>query len=94
MLIDVGGVHLLDIPDCMGQTPIVLAQRSKNTYIVACFIKAQVFQFLFGRPYISRNHYANLFICFMLVTISIWAFVVAPEYLAFLVLGAVYHLDR
>mmetsp|Transcript_23332 Transcript_23332/g.58022 ORF Transcript_23332/g.58022 Transcript_23332/m.58022 type:complete len:701 (+) Transcript_23332:113-2215(+) len=78
MLIEVGGVHLLDIPDCQGSTPLALAQRQKNSYLVACFIKAQVFQFIFGRPNLTRNLYALLFICFMMWTIGIWTFIVAP----------------
>eukprot|EP00927_Polykrikos_kofoidii_P070607 TRINITY_DN67020_c0_g1_i1.p1 TRINITY_DN67020_c0_g1~~TRINITY_DN67020_c0_g1_i1.p1 ORF type:complete len:785 (+),score=91.55 TRINITY_DN67020_c0_g1_i1:96-2357(+) len=78
MLLDVGAVELLDVPDAAGDTPIALAMRKKNRYLVMCFHKCQLFQFLIGRPHISHNHFANLFICFMAFNILIFAFVVAP----------------
>merc|ERR1719199_332572 len=78
MLIDVGAVQLLDVPDAAGDTPIALAMRKKNRYLVLCFHKCQLFQFLFGQPHISRNHYANLFFMFNLANIIVFAFILAP----------------
>jgi len=78
MLLDVGAVHLLHVPDAAGDTPIALAMRKKNRYMVLCFHKCQLFQYLFGRPHISHNHFANLFVCFIAFNIGIFAFVLAP----------------
>lgn len=78
MLLDVGAVHLLHVPDASGDTPIALAVRKKNRYLVMCFHKCQVFQFLIGRPHISRNHFANLFVCFIAANVVIFAFILAP----------------
>lgn len=78
MLLDVGAVQLLHVADAAGDTPITLAVRKKNRYLVLCFHKCQLFQFLFGRPYISRNHYANLFVCFIAFNTIVFAFIVAP----------------
>eukprot|EP00931_Biecheleriopsis_adriatica_P103093 TRINITY_DN7797_c0_g1_i1.p1 TRINITY_DN7797_c0_g1~~TRINITY_DN7797_c0_g1_i1.p1 ORF type:complete len:749 (+),score=114.64 TRINITY_DN7797_c0_g1_i1:56-2248(+) len=78
MLLDVGAVELLDVPDAAGDTPIALAMRKKNRYLVMSFHKCQVFQFLFGRPHLSHNHFANLFVCFIAFNIAIFAFILAP----------------
>lgn len=78
MLLDVGAVHLLNVPDAAGDTPIALAMRKKNRYLVLCFHKCQLFQFLFGRPNISRNHFANLFVAFVAANILVFAFILAP----------------
>mmetsp|Transcript_129542 Transcript_129542/g.242351 ORF Transcript_129542/g.242351 Transcript_129542/m.242351 type:complete len:741 (+) Transcript_129542:75-2297(+) len=78
MLLDVGAVQLLHVPDAAGDTPIALAMRKKNRYLVLCFHKCQLFQMLFGRPHISHNHFANLFILFNMVNIVVFAFVIAP----------------
>lgn len=78
MLLDVGAVQLLHVPDAAGDTPIALAMRKKNRYLVLCFHKCQLFQFLFGRPHISHNHFANLFLMFNLVNIFVFAFILAP----------------
>jgi len=78
MLLEVGAVHLLDVPDAAGDTPIALAMRKKNRYLVMTFHKCQVLQFLIGRPHVSHNHFANLFVCFMAFNILVFAFVVAP----------------
>lgn len=78
MLLEVGAVQLLHVADAAGDTPIALAMRKKNRYMVLSFHKCQLVQFLFGRPYISRNHYANFFMCFSLFNIVVFALVVAP----------------
>ncbi|CAJ1359526.1 unnamed protein product [Effrenium voratum] len=78
MLLDVGAVELLDVPDAAGDTPVALAMRKKNRYLVMSFHKCQVFQFLIGRPHLSQNHFANLFLCFIIFNIIIYAFIVAP----------------
>jgi len=69
---------LLDVPDAAGDTPIALALRKKNRYLVMCFHKCQLLQMMIGRPYVSHNHFANLFVCFMLWNIIIFSFVCAP----------------
>jgi len=78
MLLDVGAVQLLHVPDAAGDTPIALAMRKKNRYLVLCFHKCQLFQFILGRPHISHNHFANLFLCFNLFNIGVFAFILAP----------------
>lgn len=78
MLIDVGGVHLLNIPDCQGYTPMALATRHGNTYMMACFFKAQAFQMIFRRPNLSKSSYANIFVVFLFATFAVWGFIVAP----------------
>eukprot|EP00440_Ansanella_granifera_P034100 gb/GFBE01036993.1/.p1 GENE.gb/GFBE01036993.1/~~gb/GFBE01036993.1/.p1 ORF type:complete len:742 (+),score=138.72 gb/GFBE01036993.1/:1-2226(+) len=78
MLLDVGAVELLDVPDAAGDTPIALAMRKKNRYLVMSFHKCQLFQCLFGRPHLSHNHFANLFVCFIAWNIAIFALVLAP----------------
>eukprot|EP00971_Amphidinium_carterae_P243571 4837048-Amphidinium_carterae.1 len=40
MLMDVGGVHLLHVPDAAGDTPIALAVRKRNRFLVLSFHKA------------------------------------------------------
>jgi hypothetical protein len=78
MLLDVGAVQLLHVPDAAGDTPVALAMRKKNRYLVLCFLKCQLFQALFGRPHISHNNFANLFLIFSIVNILVFAFVLAP----------------
>lgn len=78
MLLDVGAVHLLDVPDAASDTPIALAMRKKNRYLVMCFHKCQLFQMIFGRPHISRNHFANLFFLFISCNVLVFAFALAP----------------
>eukprot|EP00929_Paragymnodinium_shiwhaense_P041720 TRINITY_DN21665_c0_g1_i1.p1 TRINITY_DN21665_c0_g1~~TRINITY_DN21665_c0_g1_i1.p1 ORF type:complete len:721 (+),score=135.23 TRINITY_DN21665_c0_g1_i1:82-2244(+) len=78
MLLEVGAVHLLDVPDACGDTPIALAMRKRNRYLVICFHKCQVLQFLIGRPNLSRNNFANLFVCFIAFNIAVFAFIIAP----------------
>jgi len=78
MLLDVGAVRLLSVPDAAGDTPIDLAARKKNRYLVMCFHKAQLFQAVFGRPHLVRNHFANLFLLFNLGNIAVFAIVLAP----------------
>merc|ERR1719191_2518610 len=78
MLLDVGAVQLLHVPDAAGDTPIALAVRKKNRYLVLCFHKCQLFQFLFGRPHISHNHFANLFLLFNVANIIVFTFILAP----------------
>mmetsp|Transcript_63976 Transcript_63976/g.177506 ORF Transcript_63976/g.177506 Transcript_63976/m.177506 type:complete len:713 (-) Transcript_63976:249-2387(-) len=78
MLLDVGAVHLLQVPDAAGDTPIGLATRKKNRYLVMCFYKCQLLQMLISRPCISRNHFANLFVCFIAFNVMVFAFILAP----------------
>jgi len=78
MLLDVGAVNLLHVPDAAGDTPIALAMRKKNRYLVLCFHKCQLFQCLIGRPHISHNHFANLFLMFNVFNILIFALILAP----------------
>lgn len=78
MLLEVGAVQLLHVPDGAGDTPIELAMRKKNRYLVLAFHKCQVFQALFGRPHISHNNFANLFLLFILGNIAVFAFIIAP----------------
>lgn len=78
MLLDVGAAHLLHVADAAGDTPIALATRKKNRYLVICFHKCQLFLTLFGRPNISHNYFANLFVCFVAFNILVFAFIVAP----------------
>ncbi|CAE7376426.1 akr1, partial [Symbiodinium pilosum] len=78
MLMEVGAVKLLDVPDRNGITPIEFAMRKKNRYLVASFHKSQVLNYLLGRPYVFRNSFANLFMCFIAFNIMVFAFIVAP----------------
>eukprot|EP00928_Gymnodinium_smaydae_P008354 TRINITY_DN13040_c0_g1_i1.p1 TRINITY_DN13040_c0_g1~~TRINITY_DN13040_c0_g1_i1.p1 ORF type:complete len:730 (-),score=157.92 TRINITY_DN13040_c0_g1_i1:131-2293(-) len=78
MLLEVGAVHLLDVPDAAGDTPIALAMRKKNRYLVMCFHKCQVLQYLIGRPHVAHNNFANLFVCFIAFNILVFAFLLAP----------------
>lgn len=78
MLLDVGAANLLHVADAAGDTPIALAMRKKNRYLVMTFHKCQLFQFLFGRPHISHNNFSNLFILFNLVNVFVFAFIIAP----------------
>ena len=78
MLMEVGAVHLLDVPDSAGETPIELAMRQGKRHLVLAFHKCQVFNFLFGRPHIFQTNYAGLFVCFAVYNIIIFAFVIAP----------------
>merc|ERR1719456_1465464 len=78
MLMDIGAVQLLNVPDAAGDTPIGLAQRKKNRYLVMCFYKCQVFFHLFGRPHLSHNHFANLFVAFIAFNVFVFLFILAP----------------
>ena len=78
MLMEVGAVHLLDVPDSAGETPIELAMQKGKRHLVLDFHKCQVFNFLFGRPYLFQNNYAGLFLCFVVYNIIVFAFVIAP----------------
>jgi len=78
MLMDVGGVHLLHVPDAAGDTPIALAVRKRNRFLVLSFHKAQLLQMVVGRPCISRNYFANLFLLFIAFNIVVFAFFIAP----------------
>ncbi|CAE7217438.1 unnamed protein product [Symbiodinium sp. CCMP2592] len=78
MLMEVGAVHLLEVPDSAGETPIELAMRKGKRHLVLDFHKCQVFNFLFGRPYLFQNNYAGLFLCFVVYNIIVFAFVIAP----------------
>merc|ERR1719188_1096112 len=78
MLIDVGAVHLLHMPDTAGDTPIDLAQRKKNRYLVITFHKCQVFNFLFGRPHLFQNNFVGLFAAFTAFNMLVFLCVIAP----------------
>ena len=78
MLMEVGAVKLLDVPDRNGVTPIEFAAQKKNRYMVASFHKSQVLNFLLGRPYVFRNSFASLFVCFIAFNILVFAFILAP----------------
>jgi len=78
MLLDVGAVGLLHVPDAAGDTPIALAMRKKNRYLVMSFHKCQLLQAVIGRPCVSRNNFANLFVCFIALNILVFAFILAP----------------
>jgi len=79
MLIDVGAVYLLTYADAAGDTPITLAHRKKNRYLVCSFHKARFLFWLIGRPYISRNHFANLYLCFSIYNLVVFLFILAPN---------------
>lgn len=78
MLISVGAVSLLHMPDLAGDTPIDLAHRKKNRYLVISFHKCQLFQFLIGRPFLYQNNFASLFVAFVVFNIAIFVFIIAP----------------
>jgi len=78
MLLNVGAVQMLDVPNVAGDTPIALATRKQQLYLVLLFHKCQLFQFVFGRPKLSQSHLANLFVCAMGVNIATFMFVLAP----------------
>jgi len=81
-LIYVGAVHLLNVPDSAGDTPIRLAHRKKNRYMVVHFVKCQLLYHLIGRPYLSRNHFANLFVGLMILNVCVFVFIIAPGIIA------------
>ncbi|CAE7750645.1 osm1, partial [Symbiodinium necroappetens] len=78
MLMEVGAVHLLDVPDSAGETPIELAMHKGKRHLVLDFHKCQVFNFVFGRPYLFQTNYAGLFVCVVVYNIIIFAFLIAP----------------
>lgn len=78
MLVDVGAVQLLDVPDAAGDTPIGLAKRKKNRYLVMCFYKCQLLYQLIGRPHLSHNNFANLFVAFISWNVCVFAFIIVP----------------
>jgi len=57
---------------------MILAVRKKNRYLVVCFLKCQVLQWLIGRPQLSHNNFANLFVAFILFNVAVFAFIMAP----------------
>lgn len=79
MLINVGAVNLLDVPDSVGDTPIRLAHRKKNRYLVMSFFKCRLFNYLFGRPNIARNNFASLFVVFVVFNFFVFALIIAPR---------------
>ena len=78
MLMEVGAVGLIDVPDCSGETPIALATRKKNRFLVIAFHKCQVFDFLFGRPHVFQNLMPSAFLGFVAYHIIIFALIIAP----------------
>lgn len=78
MLINVGAVNLLHLPDGQGDTPMDLARRKKNRYLVINLYKCQIFNFIFGRPHLVRNHFAGLFALFSAFNFIVFATVIAP----------------
>jgi hypothetical protein len=78
MLINVGAVDLLHIPDAAGDSPIDLAMRKKNRYMVIGFHKCQLFNYLFGRPFVAQNNFASLFFVFVAFNIAVFAFIILP----------------
>ncbi|CAE6933013.1 GAPC1, partial [Symbiodinium sp. KB8] len=78
MLMEVGAVGLIDVPDCTGETPIALATRKKNRFLVIAFHKCQVFDFLFGRPHVFQNLMPSAFLGFVAYHIIIFALIIAP----------------
>lgn len=61
MLLDVGGVLLLDIPDAEDDTPIDLARRKNNRQLLFNLLKSRLCHRWLGRPYIFKNSLAYLF---------------------------------
>jgi len=57
---------------------MMLAVRKKNRYLVVNFLKCQVLQWTIGRPQLSHNNFANLFVCFIAFNIGVFAFIMAP----------------
>ena len=78
MLMEVGAVGLIDVPDCTGETPIALATRKKNRFLVVAFHKCQIFDFLFGRPHVFQNLMPSAFLFFVAYHIIIFALIIAP----------------
>ncbi|CAE7567415.1 Ank3, partial [Symbiodinium microadriaticum] len=78
MLMEVGAVGLIDVPDCTGETPIALATRKKNRFLVVAFHKCQIFDFLFGRPHVFQNLMPSAFLLFVAYHIIIFALIIAP----------------
>ena len=73
MLMEVGAVGLINVPDCTGETPIALAMRKRNRFLVMAFHKCQVFDFLFGKPHVFQNFMPSAFLCFVVYHITIFA---------------------
>jgi len=78
MLMEVGAVGLINVPDCTGETPIALAMRKRNRFLVMAFHKCQVFDFLFGKPHVFQNFMPSAFLCFVVYHITIFALIIAP----------------
>lgn len=78
-LIDVGAVQLLGTADAAGDTPVTLAQRKKNRYLVCSFQKSRFLYWLIGRPQFSNNNFATLFVIFILYNIGVFIFILAPN---------------
>lgn len=79
MLLDVGAVHLIDSEDGSGDTPMELARRKGNTYIVGTFYKCKALQKIIGRPSLSKNYLANVFQGVMLAKFLIFVSIIAPS---------------
>eukprot|EP00406_Dinophysis_acuminata_P069523 CAMPEP_0179286504 /NCGR_PEP_ID=MMETSP0797-20121207/39778_1 /TAXON_ID=47934 /ORGANISM="Dinophysis acuminata, Strain DAEP01" /LENGTH=769 /DNA_ID=CAMNT_0020995395 /DNA_START=1 /DNA_END=2311 /DNA_ORIENTATION=- len=78
MLINVGAVHLLHMPDVAGDTPIDLAMRKKNRYLVINFHKCQLFGLIFGRPHLAQSHFAGLFLSFTAFNVLVFLCILLP----------------
>ncbi|CAE7561264.1 PAT23 [Symbiodinium sp. CCMP2456] len=78
MLMEVGAVELIDVPDCTGETPIALAMRKGNRSLVVAFHKWQVFDCLFGRPHLFTSLLPSAFLCSVAYHIIIFALIIAP----------------
>jgi len=78
MLVNVGAVNLLNTPDAAGDTPVDLARRKKNRYLVISFYKCQLFNILFGRPNLAHNNFAGLFAAFAAFNVAVFVGILAP----------------
>jgi len=78
MLLEVGAVRLLRLPDITGDTPISMAWAQNNHNLLLSFVKAACLQAVIGRPSIARNNLVDLFVCFVLVHIAVFVCVLAP----------------
>ena len=78
MLMEVGAVDLIDVPDCTGETPIALAMRKGNRSLVVAFHKCRSCNFLFGKPHLFTNLLPSVFVCFVAFHIIIFALIIAP----------------
>ncbi|KAF4715185.1 hypothetical protein FOZ63_005814, partial [Perkinsus olseni] len=77
-LIDVGGVYLLDEAADNGDSPIISTRRNGFQWIYLCMQKARLCNALFGRPYLSHNDYANVFVIAFILDFTFFAFLLWP----------------